>query len=399
MLLERLLGAMLDQQATFSRLPRRNRRNVAIAVGLFYVGICLLTLIAFRPIFTDRAFFMLAIAVTAALFGGVLDVAVILRPQVRRYYGTGLVLVILVAGAMGFILGFETRPRGLIGSDVDLGTTLFFALLWLLAFLSLVGAVGLYSRAAREIFTAKAQVDAEIQLAQRVQKQLLPPLAIERPRIEAHGLTRAAYEVGGDYLDAIPLDENRLIVAIGDVSGHNLAAGVVMGITKAALLTELKHFSTMGNVIDSLNRTLYDLTERRMFVTLLCALFDPERREVEIANAGHLPLLHYRAAAGVIDQIRPKGLGLGLARETRCQTASVRFEPGDLFLLFTDGLIEATNEKGEELGLERVQDLLRTGAPSMTGAGICRHILAGIERHAGKAPLHDDLTIVAVRVG
>jgi hypothetical protein len=141
--------------------------------------------------------------------------------------------------------------------------------------LILIGVSGsMWNYVIRSVVEEKSKLDAEIDLAQTIQKDFLPTLNIQNEVVEVYGQSEFATEVGGDYYDAFWLSDGRLIVAVGDVSGHNVAAGLLMAITKAAFRAELRHFTTLERLMHELNNDICDNSRPKMFVSFACLLLD-----------------------------------------------------------------------------------------------------------------------------
>ena len=132
---------------------------------------------------------------------------------------------------------------------------------------------------------------------------------------------------------------------------------LLAAIAKGAFRTALDRQLAPDVLLASLNCSLYDLTERRMFVSFPCGLFDFDRGKLTLANAGHPPLLHYRPGTSRIAEVRPRGLALGMTRQASFGLVEVAFEAGDVFLFCTDGLLEAFSGTRKEFGLERTKAL------------------------------------------
>ena len=379
-----ITASLLEEYESFFELDIVHRKKVGAAIALFYVAYATLSLIAFYPLLQPAGFTFFILVATFAITGALVDVALVIRPDLRRYYGVAIAILMVPAILFGLYLGGSAGAARaeLFRPEIDTTETLLRGGGWLLTSLAMILGFRLYNRAARALHTGKARAEEEIRLAQRVQAELLPGFDRTIAGIEMFGISRPTLEAGGDYCDLIDMPGVGFALAIGDVSGHNLAAGVVVALTKAALMTETKHSTSAGAITESLNDTIFRTTERKMFVTLCCAIVDTEQHELTVANAGHLPLIHIRAADGSVAKINPKGIGLGLVRSADYQEERIGFLPGDLFILVTDGLTEMTGSNGEELGLDRVVEHARSVMPEASAREIGMRILAAVEEFA-----------------
>jgi hypothetical protein len=239
----------------------------------------------------------------------------------------------------------------------------------------------------------RVRVRDELEVARKLQSDLLPESSPEvEPYHFAHSY-RTANEVGGDYYDFQQLPDGRLALLIGDASGHGIAAGLLMAIANATLKTALDLDPEPRAVASLLNGALYRTGDRRAFMTLFYGLLDPETGELQFVCAGHpFPLL--RRAGGEIEELGEGTLPLGLRKSVEVSTGTVTIGPGDLLVLFTDGLPEAVNgPDGEAFGFVRMRELLKAvGSPGV----IHDRILLAFDQHVGPEPLTDDITLVVM---
>ncbi|HEV8537813.1 MAG TPA: SpoIIE family protein phosphatase, partial [Bacteroidota bacterium] len=131
----------------------------------------------------------------------------------------------------------------------------------------------------------------EINIARKIQQSLIPCTTFENSWCRVAGMTASATEVGGDYFDIVALSDHRLVVAVADVAGHGVGSGILSAMTKSALRSQHMHVASPAMVLENLNRTIYQVSERNMFVTLAYLLLDADARTAAYATAGHLPLL------------------------------------------------------------------------------------------------------------
>ncbi|MCP4156063.1 MAG: serine/threonine-protein phosphatase [bacterium] len=272
------------------------------------------------------------------------------------------------------------------------------AVFTLLAVLGFSFAITYFTRASKHVISEKTKIDTAIGLAREIQEQLVPPLERKENYFELYGETISANEIGGDHFDAVSLDDSTLAVAVGDVSGHNVSAGLLMAVTKTAFETEVRHFRQPEVLLEQLNRTVYRNSTKRMFVTFTLGVFDFKEKKAAFADAGHPPVLHYKAASKVLEEIKPKGPALGITKSATYVSRVVPFEKGDVFLLYSDGLIEARSPEGEEFGMDNLRRLLLGYDSAMGAKDFYRYILAEMKNFSPATPPEDDTTITIVRI-
>lgn len=239
----------------------------------------------------------------------------------------------------------------------------------------------------------RVRVRDELEVARELQEELLPNVLPPVPGyLFAHSY-RTANEVGGDYYDLTRLPDGRLSLVVGDASGHGMAAGLVMAIANATLKTALDIDPSPERTLELLNRTLCRTGTKRTFMSVFYALLTPETGELEYVCAGHpFPLL--RRADGTVEELGCGGFPLGLKEPLSVVRETVTLEPGDLLVLYTDGLAEAVDAQGRDaFGYDRIEAVLRIGGSPQS---VHDQILWSFDRHVGGEPLRDDLTLMVV---
>lgn len=209
--------------------------------------------------------------------------------------------------------------------------------------------------------THKIRMQAELGLAQKIHESLVPPIDISMPGALVHARSLASSEMGGDLIDAIRSGD-RLDLILADVSGHGVRAGVVMGMLKAALRTELSRSRAhcppgLGETLCAVNSVLSDVVAPGMFATLAAVRIDAAEpralRTVSCSLAGHLPILHI-SAAGHLREWPNDHLPLALHADEPYASFDIECEAGDLLVLYTDGLTEAADGGAKQFGHGRL---------------------------------------------
>ncbi len=232
----------------------------------------------------------------------------------------------------------------------------------------------------------------EIQIARQLQRDLLPKASPDLPGYAFAHSSRTANDIGGDYYQFHRLRDGRLAIVVADASGHGMAAGLLMAIADATLHIALELDPSPVAVSTLLHRAIWRTGDRRSFLTLFYALLDPASGEIEYVCAGHpFPLL--RRASGAIEEPALGSFPLGMREAVKPANGRLRLEPGDLLLLFSDGLFEGVDRGGQAFGFERLRAALGRAA---TARAAHEQILAAFEAHVGGEPLADDLTLIVV---
>lgn len=262
----------------------------------------------------------------------------------------------------------------------------------------------------QEISEAKLEIQRKnellrqaLALAEEVQRNLLPQAAPGLPGFDIAGTSLYSDETGGDYYDFIhaPNEQaGRFGVIIGDVTGHGIAAALLMTTARAFLRMRSFQPGSLAAVIDDVNRLMCaDLADSGRFMTLFYLAIDIEKKRLHWVRAGHDPIMLYDAATGLTGDIPDKGgPPLGIVTEARyAENSAAGLIPGQVALLATDGLWEARNDKGEMFGKDRVRELLarHSGKPA---ADIVTAVLEGLREFLGEAEPEDDVTLVAIKV-
>ncbi|MFN3344730.1 MAG: PP2C family protein-serine/threonine phosphatase [Chloroherpetonaceae bacterium] len=377
---------LLKKYEFFFTLPLKVRATAATATFISSFMVLFLIHLMLNSLLTHENLIILY-AFGAVISG--LTFSMILFPSVRRFFWLTFPLSFLFGGYMGASSVMNTKA-------VESFDLLSFALAF--TTLILIGASGsMWNYVIRSVVEEKSKLDAEIDLAQSIQKDFLPTLNIQTNVVELYGKGEFATEVGGDYYDAFWLNDGRLIVAVGDVSGHNVAAGLLMAITKAAFRAELRHFTTLENLMSELNKDICDNSRPKMFVSFACLLLDFRTKTFSTANAGHLPILFHQANHGNVCLLKPKAIALGLRHNAIFPIETYNFERGDRFLLFSDGVNETLNEDGEEFQIERVVEWFKTAPQSLSARELYETLSTTLASFRGNLPLRDDSTILAIK--
>jgi serine phosphatase RsbU (regulator of sigma subunit) len=243
---------------------------------------------------------------------------------------------------------------------------------------------------------AERRAAHELELAQRVQRRLMPQ---ERPplaTLDYSGRCLQARAVGGDYFDFLDLGPGRLGLVLADVSGKGFAAALLMAALQASLRSrDPDDMLDLPRQLRAVNQLLYRSSEDSRFATLFIGIYDDASRRLVYANCGHNPPLLVRAAAGASVRLEPTATVLGILEEWDCETCEVMLAPGDLLALYTDGVVEAFSDEGEEFGEARLERALRANAAAPLDT-VLDAVVTDVVRFSGHEQ-EDDLTLLLAR--
>lgn len=228
-------------------------------------------------------------------------------------------------------------------------------------------------------------------LADQMQSTLVPPLSYSGALVEAHGRTQPKDDVGGDLMDLVANGED-VTAYVADVSGHGFRAGVLMGMLKTVVRYGLLLGQPLTKLLDDLNRLLPEVKEPNMYATIAALRFNGTH-QAQYVSAGHVPLLHYHHSTGEVTRYCVPQLPLGLIAGEGYNSTIIPYEPGDVFAMVTDGILERGAQRDADSGLDRITKLLRNNADSSL-PDLAELIYADLA-HCGRQ--HDDETILLLK--
>jgi len=244
----------------------------------------------------------------------------------------------------------------------------------------------------------RERLNRELEIAREVQEHLFPQRLPPVLGLDYCGRCRPAREVGGDYYDFLELPEGRLGLAIGDVSGKGVGAALMMASLEASLRALAPVIEDPAELMERVNNLIFQASSASRYATLFYGQYDPATRTLCYVNAGHNPpvVLRSRGSEWQILRLETGGPVIGLLSQ-RYQRGVFSHEPGDLVVLFTDGVSESMNSRLEEWGEERLVELAKTcyALPVLEGV---RRILTAAEAFAAGASQYDDMTAVILRI-
>jgi len=237
----------------------------------------------------------------------------------------------------------------------------------------------------------------DVELAAQVQRLFLP---VGKPAItglEIAGMMRPARGVSGDYYDYIPINEHTIQLVIADVAGKGVPAALLMSATAATMQLEANHDRNLLEMVGRLNTGIHSVSDDgERYVTLLVAELDAQKRKLHYVNCGHNPALLFRAETGTVTRLNSSCVPIGISPENPCQLASADLTVGDVLVFYTDGVTEAENQSGEELGTERLSALVQRGSSSSAEA-LMTDIFDNVASFCSGVGFNDDVTVLVVK--
>lgn len=246
------------------------------------------------------------------------------------------------------------------------------------------------------------QLEQQTELARRVQADLLPPANVALDNIDFAAECVSAWQVGGDFYDLFPAADGRIAIVLGDVSGKGLPASVVAGLLVGAIRSSnwLEGSTEHEAASTQLSELLRTRTAVERFASLFWCYFDPQSRTLRYVNGGHLPpmlVTRCRDSRIEVRQLDEGGPVLGVLPEAEYRQGEVTISDGDLLVLYSDGVVEATGASGDQFGEERLQATVRNNVDKTAGE-IRDAVLRDVEAFLGKQRAQDDLTLVVARL-
>jgi sigma-B regulation protein RsbU (phosphoserine phosphatase) len=241
------------------------------------------------------------------------------------------------------------------------------------------------------------RVESELELARKVVEGLMPRAFPLIEGFDIYGTTIPFREVGGDYLDFIDSISERLVVMVADVSGKGLSAALIMVAFRAYFHATVINELAMRVVMSRVNRLVHNTTDGDRFITCFYGLIDPEHKRLLYISAGHNPPLLLRGD-GTSELLTQGGLPLGIFENSRYSESVVEFRSGDILVLYTDGVVEASNQREEEFGLNRLEEVVRASRDRRAHE-IVKAITTAVDEHSSEVGgPEDDLTISIIKV-
>jgi sigma-B regulation protein RsbU (phosphoserine phosphatase) len=328
----------------------------------------------------EQSWFRRSWDITKKLFWAILEK---LTPARRVLLLFGLILLFFPTG--GFTFGNKAGEVHVVEFDFRLWGGVFLLVVLLLE------------------LADRVVMKRDLEIAKDIQTWLLPGAPLQLPGYQIAYATRPANTVAGDYYDVIlrpgvAPGEDRVLFVVGDVAGKSIPAAMLMATFQASLRTLSSSHISLAELIVGLNR--YACTNSQggvRFTTAFLAELDPATGNIVYVNAGHnAPIL--RKSSGTVERLEAGGIPLGILSDAVHQTGSARLSADDWLVIFTDGVVEAVNTKGEEYEEPQLIRLVDSAAMSAPPE-LLRRMLAELDTFVGNTPQHDDMTCLLLKRG
>jgi serine phosphatase RsbU (regulator of sigma subunit) len=241
----------------------------------------------------------------------------------------------------------------------------------------------------------KERLEKELRVAADIQMSILPDRLPEPGGVDFGATIDPARQVGGDFYDVFPLDENRIAVVIGDVSDKGVPSAIFMARSHALIMAESDSSTNPGDILRVVNSHITRLEKSTQFVTVLLGVLDLTTWEFSYARAGHEPPLILSTAGEVTRLPHAPGMAVGLWEDIILDESKVTLEPGTTMFLFTDGMTDCRDPLGEAFGLERIKTTLAKMV-GQTAQVVCDQMLSTLRDYQQGAAQDDDVTLVAI---
>ncbi|MDQ7052327.1 MAG: SpoIIE family protein phosphatase [candidate division KSB1 bacterium] len=239
------------------------------------------------------------------------------------------------------------------------------------------------------------RIHEELRLANEIQTRLLPKASPVLNGYDIAAKSVPAHNVGGDYFDFIAKSANQLVFCLGDITGKGIPAALLMANLQATIRGITLSNTSCCECIDKANSILFHNTESDKFATLFFGMIDAETQRLHFCNAGHNAPILLRNT-GQSERLKTGGLMIGVFEESEYEEEAVSMHPGDMLVVFSDGISEVLNTAEEEYSEQRLLEFVRTH-PAQTAAELIESILADARSFAGPIPPSDDMTLLVIR--
>ena len=252
-------------------------------------------------------------------------------------------------------------------------------------------------QAAEALRIAGERLQKEVDLAVQIQTSLLPEALPELQCFEIAARALPARFVSGDFYDYVTIDENNYQVVLADISGKGIPAAFLAMTTRALMRSETEPDQGAAELLAIINDLLYDdLTRAGFFITLFTGHLNQHDGELKYASAGHGEALLWKNIEKTCVHIQATGLPIGVSRDALIEEKSVNMLPGDIFIVFSDGITEAINSKEEQYGIDRLLEVVEENAKLFT-TEITDKIIKSVETYIGEEERQDDISLVALK--
>ncbi|RKY01516.1 hypothetical protein DRP77_09560 [Candidatus Poribacteria bacterium] len=245
----------------------------------------------------------------------------------------------------------------------------------------------------------KQRLEHELLFARQIQERFLPDEPPRIPGVEIAAKSEPSTQVGGDYYDFIPLPDGRIGIAIGDVSGKDIPAALLMATARMALRTQAEEgIHSPSEILFKVNNTLYRDTSPERFLTLFYGVLDVQNLTLNYVNGAHNPPILYNTRSGEMRLLEVGGTLVGMFENAQYEEDMVQLKRGDVLVMYTDGITESMNASGEMFGEERLKELIVRHGGRLSAMQLLQRIYDEVRLFSEGMPQHDDLTLIVMKV-
>ena len=390
----------------FYDVAKKDRRKIIFANLMIHLFPVLLVTLYYWQ-YTDFQFAKIAIGLGIIFYLAVnLETTSYLFPSSRKFYKKYIfwfnIPILLLALIGGYYVGQELMnlnielEKGLLdGLSSAIVAILFVTLSFIWAHIGL----SQIFLASRSIYQRKAEMEADMRFATEVQNRILKDIHISQNGTEAYACAIPANELGGDFFELSTRD-SAIFASIGDISGHSFGAGLLMTMAKSALQTHLEYNNDPSAIMEALNRMMLNQTDRAIYATMTLLQFNQKEKLATLCNAGHLPIMHYQKNKHRIEYRHKKGFGLGISDKAVFSNLEFNTEPGDLLILYSDGLIETRDDKLMIRDSAFFEEIVMNAIDAHydTPKSLSKNILSRVRESDYSQKMEDDSTIIVIGV-
>ena len=256
-----------------------------------------------------------------------------------------------------------------------------------------------YIKNLKETTAAKERIESELNIARDIQRSIIPVLFPAFPdciEFEIYAVLESAKAVGGDLYDFFFIDEDHLYFAVGDVSGKGVPASLFMAVSQTLSRAKAAPGLSVGEIVTGINKDLCRDNEMSMFVTYISGILNIKTGELKLCNGGHNPPFVIKASGGIEKLGARHGMALGVMEPQDYSCGSITMNPGDVIVLYTDGVTEAMDKDNKEYSESRLVAYLEKNVAEKDAGTLVKGLLADVREFAGEAEQSDDITILVL---
>jgi len=244
----------------------------------------------------------------------------------------------------------------------------------------------------------KERVAKELELAAKIQKDILPKEIPKMPGLDISAGLLPAEEIGGDSYDFIRVDDNKLLMYLGDVTGHGVPSGIVVSVANALIYNYARE-TDLTQLLVNVNRIMKEKTSSNMFMTMVIMTWDTVLNDLKYVSAGHEQMIHYHAKEKKVTLTPPGGIALGMLSDIgkTLKEETVKLETGDVLVAYSDGIPECWKNETEMYGMGRLKRAVNDYSDLPSAFSIRNALLADVKEYAGKYKQMDDITLIVLK--